>query len=149
MSTEFLPIFMCLMLLVMFGLPAVIVKKAQEQQRARQQQARRNPSSGAQQAPEAPPAPAPQPEREPRLTPSISLTGHDDSIYQGSMNAVTGEGYDPCHEEQMTVLDLAEEPEHEPRPAQGGNLPLGWTANDMVRGIVMSEILNRKKPVNH
>ena len=32
----------------------------------------------------------------------------------------------------------------QPAPKTSPGLPLGWTTNDMVRGIVMSEILNRK-----
>ena len=79
------------------------------------------------------------------LTPAVSPAGHDDSVYQGSLNAVTGEGYDPCHEEQMSSLELVCQPEKEqPALKTSPGLPLGWTANDMMRGIVMSEILNRK-----
>ena len=42
------------------------------------------------------------------LRPTIEVTAHDDSIHAGSLNAVTGEGFDPCHEEQMAPLSLAE-----------------------------------------
>ena len=90
-------------------------------------------------APEAPPA------RESRLAPTVSVTVGDDSVYAGSMNAVTGEGYDPCHDAELGGLNSAESivPVH---PAGDvPSLPFGWTGSDMVRGIVVSEILNRKK----
>ena len=90
-------------------------------------------------APEAPPA------RESRLAPTVSVTVGDDSVYAGSMNAVTGEGYDPCHDAELEGLNSAESivPVH---PAGDvPSLPFGWTGSDMVRGIVVSEILNRKK----
>ena len=87
---------------------------------------------------EAPPA------RETRLAPTVSVTVHDDSVYTGSMNAVTGEGYDPCHKEDLAGLDSAEAAA--PLHAAGDvpSLPFGWTGSDIVRGIVVSEILNRK-----
>ena len=85
------------------------------------------------------------PERLTTLRPSITFSDRDDSVYQGSMNAFTGEGYDPCHDEQMLPMTQIEsEPAAQPQQAQSG-LPLGWTGNDVVRGIVMSEILNRKQ----
>ena len=88
-------------------------------------------------APEAPTA------RESRLTPTVSVTVGDDSVYAGSMNAVTGEGYDPCHEEDLAGLNSAETVSVQP-VADVHSLPFGWTGSDMVRGIVVSEILNRK-----
>lgn len=81
--------------------------------------------------------------RESRLTPSISVTEHDDSVYQGSMFAETGEGYDPCHNEQMKPLTEAESAMPAPVEEIPG-LQLGWSGNDVVRGLVMSEILNRR-----
>ena len=83
-------------------------------------------------------------EDRPRMTPSITLTEHDDSIYQGSMNAVTGEGYDPCHDEQLAPLTAAESAFTAPAETVPG-LRLSWNGNEVVRGLVMSEILNRKR----
>ena len=40
----------------------------------------------------------PEPARPTVMQPSITFTEHDDSVYQGSMNAITGEGFDPCHD---------------------------------------------------
>ena len=141
MYGEFAPILMLLVFWIVIGVPIVIAKKAAEQKKP----ARPNATK--------PPAPVidareqrqPEPERLKALTPSIFVTDHDDSVYRGSMNAVTGEGYDPCHEEQLAVLDRAETMAPAPRPQQAhAGIPLGWTDNDVVRGIVMSEILNRK-----
>ena len=38
------------------------------------------------------------------MQPTIKVTEHDDSVYQGSLYAETGEGYDPCHDEQLSSL---------------------------------------------
>ena len=100
-------------------------------------------------APEAAKTPAPQPMSRPEplrpsvLQPSITVTEHDDSVYQGSMFAETGEGYDPCHDEQLAPLTAAESTIVAETPAEPG-LQLSWAGNDVVRGIVMSEILTRK-----
>ena len=83
-------------------------------------------------------------ERRP-LQPTVGIGPHDDSLYRGSLNAETGEGYDPCHDEQMEPLTrIAAEPVPRPAPSSPA-LQLGWTADDVVRGVVMSEILNRKR----
>ena len=77
------------------------------------------------------------------MQPTITITEHDDSVYQGSMNAETGEGYDPCHDEQMEPLTLAETAV----PAAETEVPglqLNWNGSEVVRGIVMSEILKRR-----
>ena len=137
---EFGPLLMIMIFWAIIGIPAAIAKKAAEQKK----QAARH---AAQKAPKTESVPVKEKAPEPRLTtltPSISFSGHDDSVYQGSLNAVTGEGYDPCHDEQMQPLTRIEsEPVPRPQQARTG-LPLGWTKNDVVRGIVMSEILNRK-----
>ena len=95
-------------------------------------------------------SPVPAPVREPlaretHLTPTISVTAPDDSVYQGSMNAVTGEGYDPCHDEDLAGLNRAEAMPPAHPAGDAASLPFGWTGSDMVRGIVVSEILNRKR----
>jgi len=77
------------------------------------------------------------------MQPTITVTDHDDSVYQGSMNADTGEGYDPCHDEQLAPLTLAETAVPAAEAPESG-LQLGWTGSDIVRGFVMSEILKRK-----
>ena len=111
--------------------------------------------SGAQKAPgarsaapaDAAPAeaPAPEPAAAPHfheMQPTIRVTEHDDSVYIGSMNAVTGEGYDPCHDEQLKPLTRAET--IEPASAAAPGLQLHWTGDEIVRGFVVSEILKRK-----
>ena len=130
------------------GLPVTLAqkkKRAQEQANAAQRRA----TAAAVKPAAAAPAPAAamstgSPARESRLAPSISVTRNDDSIYQGSLNAVTGEGYDPCHESMLAA------PAGESVPAATGDtarLPFGWTGSDIVRGFVISEVLNRKKAV--
>ena len=77
------------------------------------------------------------------MQPTITITEHDDTVYRGSMNAETGEGYDPCHDEQLSSLTLAETLAPAPETAESG-LRLEWTGSEIVRGFVMSEILKRK-----
>ena len=77
------------------------------------------------------------------MQPTITVTEHDDSIYQGSQNAESGEGYDPCHDEQLAPLTLAETAMPAAEAAESG-LQLEWTGSEVVRGFVMSEILKRK-----
>ena len=138
---QFGPLLMIMIFWAIIGIPASIAKKAAEQKK----QAAR---PAAQKAQKTKAETVKEQKAEPRLktlTPTVSFTGHDDSVYQGSLNTFTGEGYDPCHDEQMLPLTQIEsEPEALPQQVRGG-LPLGWTDNDIVRGIVMSEILNRKK----
>jgi len=79
------------------------------------------------------------------IRPTVAPGLRDDSLYQGSLNAITGEGEDPCHAEQFTVLDLAEsahEPEAVTTPA---GLNLNWTADEVTRGFILGEILKRKE----
>lgn len=83
--------------------------------------------------------------RETRLAPTVTVTLGDDSVYRGSMNAVTGEGYDPCHDEDLAGLNSAETAAPVHPAGDMPALPFGWTGSDMVRGIVVSEILNRKQ----
>ncbi len=63
--------------------------------------------------------------------------------YQGSLNFISPEGIDPCHEEQMQTMDAFRE-ENPSSPAPASGLNLSWTANDLVRGFVYSEVLRRK-----
>ena len=141
MPSQILPIFMILFVWCVVALSIAAARKASvsgKKPAARPNLPEQGPASGA--------APAPEAERPVRITPTVFPTGHDDSIYQGSMNAVTGEGYDPCHEEQLQSLSDAEQPaESQPSPHAAGGIPLRWTGNDVVRGIVMSEILKRKR----
>ena len=100
MSSEFAPIILLIFFWIFVGVPLSIAKKASQQKKAAR------PNTVKQQPAETPGKKrenADQPERLTTLTPSIAPSGHDDSVYQGSLNA------------------------------------------DVVRGIVMSEILNRKK----
>ena len=131
---------------LVIGLP--LSKISQQAKKNAAKNATQNKAQNNAQQPAAEPAKPAAPARESlaresRLTPSISVTEHDDSVYQGSMYAETGEGYDPCHNEQMAPLTEAES--ILPAPAEEiPGLQLGWSGNDVVRGLVMSEILNRR-----
>ena len=143
---EFGPLLMIVIFWVLIGIPITIAKKQADQKKAAAKAtARKTPQAETQ------PVRAPQglePERLTTITPTVYEPDHDDSVFTGSLGPLQSEGYDPCHEDQMHDMELVCEPGKEhtpaPQPARSG-IPLGWTNNDVVRGIVMSEILNRKK----
>lgn len=141
------PILMILVVLwLVIGLPlAKLSQQAKKNNAAKNAAQKRVQQPAAEPVkPAAPAVSAPEPPvLESRLRPTISVTEHDDSIYQGSLNAVTGEGYDPCHDEQMAPLTMAESAVPAPTEEIPG-LRLNWTANEIVRGLVMSEILTKK-----
>ena len=138
---EFAPILLLLFAWIFVGLPISIAKKAANQKK----QVR--PAAPAEDETSAKPAPA-APERLRPLTPTLSEPDHDDSVFTGSLGAFSTEGYDPCHDEQMRDMEPVCKPgraQEHPAPQARSGLPLGWTGSDMVRGVVMSEILNRKR----
>ena len=141
------PILILLIVWLIIGLPMKLAKQVREQAAknagAAKAAPQRHPKAEAPQ-----PAAAPLPEegsflRSTVMEPTIHITEHDDSVYRGSMNADTGEGYDPCHDEQLASLSAAEAAEPLTETA-GSGLQLSWTGSDIVNGIVMSEILKRK-----
>ena len=142
------PILMILVVLwLVIGLPlAKLSQQAKKNNAAKNAAQKRVQQPAAEPVkPAAPAVSAPEPPvLESRLRPTISVTEHDDSIYQGSLNAVTGEGYDPCHDEQLAPLSAAETAVPAAEAAAPG-LQLAWTGSDVVRGFVMSEILKRKQ----
>ena len=137
MVQAFGPIAVFVLLYFFIALIAKASKKAASSQKK---------TSGAPAAPAAAPeTPAPQTAAAPQvreMQPTIHVTDHDDSVYQGSMYAVTGEGYDPCHNEQLASLTRSETVEHVETTVPG--LQLNWTGDEIVRGIVISEILKQK-----
>ena len=144
---EFSPLLVIFIIWLCIGLPLSKLNQA-----AKKKNGANRPTAGKRAVPAAKPAqetgqiaPVPEapPARESRLMPTVTVTANDDSIYAGSMNAVTGEGYDPCHEEELAGLNTAETVSVHP-VADVHSLPFGWTGSDMVRGIVISEILKRK-----
>ena len=147
---DFPPILVLAIIWLLIGLPLSKLSKV-----AKQQQAAKNAKPGAAKpgakAPKAEPQrsgpaqPQVTPARPTVLQPSITFTEHDDSVYQGSLNAVTGEGFDPCHDEQLSSLSSAERETVSAPGEEAPGLQLGWTGSDVVRGFVMSEILNRRK----
>ena len=146
---DFPPILVLAVIWLLIGLPLSRLSKVAKQQQAknanpgaaRQKQA--NAKAPKQQPESSSTYVAPEPARPTVLQPSITFTEHDDSVYQGSMNAVTGEGYDPCHDEQLAPLTLAETAPVSVSEGTPG-LQLSFTGSEVVRGFVMSEILTRK-----
>ena len=150
---EFGPLLILILAWIFVGLPAAVVKKAKEQKTAEKlsRGARPRPDirTGGKPVPvSAEPAAQPKAfsESAPRLQPTVSVTPHDDSIYRGSLNAETGEGYDPCHDEDLERLNAAEAVPAVQPVSDVPALPFGWTGSDIVRGVVISEILKRKTP---
>ena len=148
---EFSSLFGLLIVWLLIGpLLSKLSKKAKEQQQAAQKAKPAAAPKKNTKAPQQKPAPKPAAAnyegstiRPTVMQPTITITEHDDSVYQGSMNAETGEGYDPCHDEQLASLTLAETAVPAAEAAESG-LQLNWNGNEVIRGFVMSEILKRK-----
>jgi len=144
----FAPFLLLLFVWIFVALPVSIAKKQAGQNGA----ARNGAARPAQRTGTAnPPASEkPKPAAAERLVPlSSSLTepDHNDSYFVGSLGPVSTEGFDPCHEDQLKGLEPVCRPGREPEAdlQETSRLPLGWTPNEVVNGIIMSEILNRKK----
>ena len=150
---EFGPLLIVILIWVFVGLPAAVAKRAKEQKTAARL------SRSVRSTPDARTGSAPAPgsaglekqpgtfsEPAPRLRPTISVTPHDDSLYRGSLNAETGEGFDPCHDEDLERLNALEAVPAVQPVSEVPALPFGWTGSDIVRGVVISEILKRKTP---
>ena len=150
---EFGPLLIVILIWVFVGLPAAMAKKVKEQKTAERlsRGARPRPDirTGGKSVPVSA-EPVTQPEAfsepAPRLQPTVYVTPRDDSIYQGSLNAETGEGFDPCHDEDLERLNAVEAAPAVQPVSDVPALPFGWTGSDIVRGVVISEILKRKTP---
>ena len=144
---NFPPIVILIILWIIMGLASS--KKKAQQKAARKAQPgaakTRTKAPEAEPEPSGPAQPRVEPARPTVMQPTIKVTEHDDSIYQGSLYAETGEGYDPCHDGQLSALSALEREPVSVPAAETPGLQLGWTGNDIVRGFVMSEILTRKK----
>ena len=150
---EFGPLLIVILIWVFVGLPAAMAKKVKEQKTAEKlsRGARPRPDirTGGKSVPVSA-EPVTQPEAfsepAPRLQPTVYVTPRDDSVYQGSLNAETGEGFDPCHDEDLERLNAVEAAPAVQPVSDVPALPFGWTGSDIVRGVVISEILKRKTP---
>ena len=150
---EFGPLLIVILIWVFVGLPAAMAKKVKEQKTAEKlsRGARPRPDirTGGKSVPVSA-EPVTQPdafsEPAPRLQPTVYVTPRDDSVYQGSLNAETGEGFDPCHDEDLERLNAVEAAPAVQPVSDVPALPFGWTGSDIVRGVVISEILKRKTP---
>ena len=147
---EFAPILILILLWVFVGIPSAMVKKVREQKTASKLSAgtRSGPGAGKGSGPVPVQEIQAEGSREPvrRMQPTISVTPRDDSVYQGSLNAVTGEGFDPCHDQDLERLNAVEAAPPVQPVSDAPALPFGWTGSDIVRGVVISEILKRKTP---
>ena len=141
---EFAPLLLLLFFWIFIGVPVSIAKKAAGRKNPARPVRPAEPAEGESSA-----APKPAiPERLRPLRPTVVEPDHDDSVFTGSLGALSTEGYDPCHDEQMRALEPVckpGKPQELPAPEPRSGLPLGWTGSDVVRGVVMSEILNRKR----
>lgn len=79
------------------------------------------------------------------LQPRVAVTPHTPDMFAGSMNADTGEGFDPCHEEELQpqAEPCTMAPQSAPFAPPAPGLQLSWTGDEMVRAVVMQEILQR------
>lgn len=75
----------------------------------------------------------------PSIAPRVHVTPHLPDMFAGSMNAVTGEGEDPCHEEQLSPGAAQTMPVMTERPG----LALNFSGSEMVRAVIMQEVLTR------
>ena len=138
---EFAPLLLLLLFWVFIGLPVSVAKKAASQKKPGQPAVRKVPADN--QPAEVTEMSEPQLKT---LVPTLSEPDHDDSVFTGSLGALSTEGFDPCHEEQLSGMEPVCKPERtEPVPEAVPGLSLRWTGSDIVRGVVMSEILNRKR----
>jgi hypothetical protein len=141
---QFAPLLFILIVWLCIGLP--ISKISQNQKNKNPRKTTRAP---AKHPPQETSEPRPVPEtpslREEPLRPTVSVTPRESAPYLGSLGVMTGEGEDPCHEEDLAGLNSAASSPVIAPTADVHSLPFGWTGSDMVRGIVISEILNRKK----
>ena len=142
---SFSPLLVLALIWLLIGVPLSKLSKAAKKstRTGGQQTTRRTGEPAGTPRTTAMPQPQPEPFRPGVLQPTVSVTEHDDSIYMGSLNAVTGEGYDPCHNEQLAPLSAAES-ELPAAEAAAPGLQLNWTGSEIVRGLVISEILKRK-----
>lgn len=62
-----------------------------------------------------------------------------DAPTTGSLNFVSTEGKDPCHEDELT---LVHEPIEAPAPAPA-SLTFDWSGENLVKAFVMQEVLQR------
>jgi len=105
-------------------------------------------AASEQEKPAAPASkPAPFPDHKPLERQPLAPTVHvhlepDCEIHDqpGSLGAVSDEGKDPCHEEQLNAAPAAASVSA--APARPG-LKLEWTGDSMVKAFVMQEILAR------
>lgn len=142
---EFAPLFLVVIFWIMIGVPIAVAKKAAEQKKAAARSAA--PKFPKAETP-APQGPVPlQTDRLVPMAPTVTEPDHDDSVFAGSLGPMESEGFDPCHDEQLQDMEKVCVPGAEPSeaPPAAPGFSLNWSGSNVVRGIVMSEILKRKQ----
>ena len=74
--------------------------------------------------------------------------GSNQHPFVGSLGEDTLEGIDPCHDEQAREMTLMQAVPADQDSAVPPELTLSWARNDVVRGFLYGEILNRRKTVS-
>ena len=153
--SDFSPILM-LLLCVYFAviLPIQAAKRAKDRT-GKSKPGARHPAGAASQ-PAAPKAEDPprrvlqdagegdDPCHEEQLGKELRVSGWHDEPYRGSLGGGSEEGWDPCHEEQLESMPPRED-EPEPDAQQTPALSFSWTGSEIVRGLVVSEVLRRRR----
>ncbi len=146
MSDSLSPLIMLVLFVLVFViLPSSAAKKAAQRKNASAQGGNK-PAEKPKAAGEKFPASAFPDRKESSLHPlgeGGSLWEHDHTSYAGSLGSLSTEGFDPCHEEQMESLSSLTS-EHVAEPQEIPGLSLRWTGDEIVRGLVVSEVLKRK-----
>ncbi len=147
MSDSLSPLIMLVLFVLVFViLPSSAAKKAAQRKNASAQGGNK-PAEKPKAAGEKFPASAFPDRKESSLQQPLgeggSLWEHDHTSYAGSLGSLSTEGFDPCHEEQMESLSSLTS-EHVAEPQEIPGLSLRWTGDEIVRGLVVSEVLKRK-----
>lgn len=79
--------------------------------------------------------------------PSLKEPDHDDSVFVGSLGDIHDEGFDPCHEEQISSMEILCKPDNQQNIEEEIDQYTGFhlTPNDIVNGFIVSEIINNKQ----
>ncbi len=82
------------------------------------------------------------------IQPTLVSQHLEDADY-GSLPTQETEGFDPCHDEQLSEMDRAEaaQPFRAAGPVSPG-LGLSWASGDIVKGFVYGEILKHHTPAS-
>ena len=129
------------------GVPPVTAKPVTKPAQAKSFQDWINDVSTVQETPAVPAQPdalpmaqAPAAPLEPRVHPHLSLDCDlDDPV--GSMDFISTEGYDPCHDDELP--DRSAPRSELPALQEQPGLALEWNSDALVKSVIMQEVLTR------